>query len=69
MAPNYPGTQSGIFAKQYVNFIYIPSALVLVGTAIIKSEWIPYAVGLVGLLGAWQFVDMRKLDHYYQDIL
>ena len=59
MAPNYPGRDSGVLSKQYVNFIYIPAALVLVGCAIVKAEWLPYAGALVGALGAWQFYDMR----------
>ena len=62
MAPNWPGADSGAFSKQYVNFIYIPSALVLVGCAIVKSEWLPYAAALVGALGAWQYYDMRSLS-------
>ncbi|MCJ1333537.1 NADH-cytochrome b5 reductase [Thelotrema lepadinum] len=59
MASTWPGAESGALSKQYVNFIYIPSALVLVGCAIIKAEWLPYAGILVSALGAWQFYDMQ----------
>ena len=65
MASNWPGAESGALSKQYVNFIYIPSALVLVGCAIIRAEWLPYAGILVSALGAWQFYDMRAHSTSY----
>ena len=61
MVANYPGAQSGFFAKPYVNFIYIPSGLLLVGCAITKIEWLPYAAALAVALGSWQYYDMRTL--------
>ncbi|OCL00013.1 NADH-cytochrome b5 reductase 1 [Cenococcum geophilum 1.58] len=45
---------SSPFAPQYVHGIYIPSALLIVGTAIIKSEWLVYAVALTAILGGWK---------------
>jgi len=45
---------SSPFAPQYVHGVYIPSALLIVGTAIIKSEWLVYAVALAALLGGWK---------------
>jgi len=45
---------SSPFAPQYVHGIYIPSALLIVGTAIIKSEWLAYAVALAAILGGWK---------------
>ena len=59
MASSWPGADSGLLSKQYVNFIYIPSALVLVGCAIIKADWLPFAGLVVSALGAWQYYDMR----------
>jgi cytochrome-b5 reductase len=44
----------GLFATQYVQGVYIPSALLIVGTAIMKSEWIPYAIGMAVILGGWK---------------
>ena len=66
MAPHYPGTEGGVFAKPYVNGIYIPCGLLLVGCAIIKAEWLSYAAGLVILLGAWKFYDMRNSQWPFQ---
>lgn len=60
MSKKWPGTDSGFWSRQYVNFIYVPGALLLVGTAIINKQWIPYAAALAGVLGAWQYFDMRK---------
>jgi cytochrome-b5 reductase len=42
---------SGPLAPQYVHGVYIPSALLIVGVAIIKQEWLPYAVALAAVLG------------------
>lgn len=45
---------SGFLAPQYVQGVYIPSALVIFGTAIIKKEWIPLAIALAAVLGSWK---------------
>ncbi|KAF2646442.1 ferredoxin reductase-like protein [Massarina eburnea CBS 473.64] len=45
---------SGIFATQYVQGVYIPSALLIIGTAIIKTEWVGFAVALAAVLGGWK---------------
>ena len=60
MAPNYPGTESGFFSKQYVNEIYIPSSLLLVGCAICKADWLLYAAALAILLSSYKLYGMRK---------
>ena len=45
---------SSAFAPQYVNGVYIPAGLLIVGIAIVKREWLPYAVALAAVLGAWK---------------
>ncbi|KAK7191999.1 NADH-cytochrome b5 reductase [Paraphaeosphaeria sporulosa] len=45
---------SGLFATQYVQGVYIPSALLIVGTAIVKKEWLPFAAALAVILGGWK---------------
>ena len=57
---SYSGMHNGILTKSYVNFIYIPSGLLLVGCAITKPEWLPYAAALAVALGSWQYYDMRS---------
>ncbi|KAK5139002.1 NADH-cytochrome b5 reductase, partial [Oleoguttula sp. CCFEE 6159] len=41
-------------APQYVNGIYIPSGLLIVGCAIVKIEWLPYAIALAAMLSGWK---------------
>jgi hypothetical protein len=41
-------------APQYLHGVYIPSALLLVGTYIVKSEWLPHALVVAILLGGWK---------------
>ncbi|KAF2184131.1 NADH-cytochrome b5 reductase 1 [Zopfia rhizophila CBS 207.26] len=41
-------------APQYVHGVYIPSALLIVGIAIVKKEWLPYAVAVAAVLGGWK---------------
>lgn len=45
---------SGALAPQYVHGVYIPSALLIVGTAIINKAWVPFAVAIAALLGGWK---------------
>lgn len=51
---------SGILAPQYVHGVYIPSALLVVGVAIIKKEWLPYAVALAAVLGGFKVYSNGK---------
>jgi cytochrome-b5 reductase len=48
------------FEPKYVHGVYIPSALLLVGTYIVKSEWLPYAAALALVLGGYKFFSSRK---------
>jgi hypothetical protein len=41
-------------APQYLHGVYIPSALLLLGTYIVKSEWLPHALAVAILLGGWK---------------
>lgn len=50
---------SGTFAPQFVHGVYIPSALLIVGTAIVKKEWLPFAVAIAALLGGWKVYSNR----------
>lgn len=46
-------------SSQYIHGVYIPSALLIVGTAIVKKEWVIYAVAVAVLLGAWKVYNNR----------
>ncbi|KMU81025.1 NADH-cytochrome b5 reductase 3 [Coccidioides immitis RMSCC 3703] len=41
-------------SKENINGVYIPSALLIFGTTIIKKEWIAYATVLAVVLSAWK---------------
>lgn len=50
---------SDALAPQYVHGVYIPSALLIVGTAIVKKEWVPFALVIAALLGGWKVYSNR----------
>lgn len=41
---------SSPFSAKYVTGVYLPSAVLLIGTAAFKSEWLPYAIALSAIL-------------------
>lgn len=47
-------------SKKYVDGIYIPAGLLILGTAITKRDWLPYAVVLTLALGVLKFIRTRK---------
>ena len=46
-------------SKKYLDGIYIPAGLIVVGVYIVKKEWFPYAVALAVALGALKFFNLR----------
>jgi cytochrome-b5 reductase len=50
---------SGALSSQNINGVYIPSALIIVGVAIVKREWLPYALVVVSLLGGYKVFNNR----------
>lgn len=51
---------ASLLSSEYVNGIYIPAGLLVFGTFIVKSEWVPYAALLAVALGALKFYNLRK---------
>lgn len=49
-------------SKKYVDGIYIPAGLLVVGVAIVKKEWLPYAVLVTLALSAIKFWRSRKFS-------
>lgn len=46
-------------SRSFIDGVYIPSALLIVGTAIVKKEWLPYAITLALLLGGFKIYGSR----------
>ncbi|EEH42284.2 NADH-cytochrome b5 reductase 1 [Paracoccidioides brasiliensis Pb18] len=47
-------------SSEAINGIYIPSALLICGTAIVKKEWLSYAAALAVILSGWQVFSNRQ---------
>ncbi|KAK5135575.1 NADH-cytochrome b5 reductase [Meristemomyces frigidus] len=43
------------FAPQYITFVYIPSIILIAGTALLKASWTPLAFAIAAALGGFQF--------------
>lgn len=52
--------KESLTSKKYVDGIYIPAGLIVLGTAITKRDWLPYAVVLALALAAFKFIRNRK---------
>lgn len=52
-------------SKKYVDGIYIPAGLLVVGVAIVKKEWLPYAVLVTLALSAIKFWRSREFSRCY----
>lgn len=42
--------------------MYIPSALLIFGTAIVKKEWLPYAAALAAILSGWKVFSNSEIE-------
>jgi cytochrome-b5 reductase len=51
------------FSPQYVNGVYIPSALLLIGVTITKRDWLPFAVAFAAIVGGWKIYSGGKKSH------
>ncbi|KAJ9302021.1 hypothetical protein DTO271G3_887 [Paecilomyces variotii] len=50
---------SGLFSTENITGVIIPSVLLVVGTTIVKKEWVPFAVALAAALSAWKVFSNR----------
>ncbi|KAI4090375.1 MAG: hypothetical protein LQ344_004805 [Seirophora lacunosa] len=60
MATPHTIKPTSALSPQYVTGVYIPSALLLVGVAIAKKEWLPFAVIIAALLGGYRFYSSQS---------
>jgi cytochrome-b5 reductase len=61
MATPHKHKPVSVMDPQFVHGVYIPSALLMVGTIIVKKEWWPFALLLVVGLGGWKLYSSRKI--------
>lgn len=54
---------SEYLSKKYIDGVYIPSALLLVGCAIVKASWLPYAALLAVALGGYKIWSSSMFSH------
>ena len=59
MSTTFSTKPSGPLAPQYVNFVYIPSAILIAGTALFRISLVPVAVAIAAALGGYQFYANR----------
>lgn len=55
-----PAKQNEYLTKKYVDGVYIPGGLIIVGCLIVKREWLPYAIVLSLLLGGYKVYSSSK---------
>lgn len=61
MATPHSIKPTSALSPQYVTGVYIPLALLLVGVAIAKKEWLPFAAIVAAVLGGYKFYSNREL--------
>lgn len=57
-----------LLSRSYIDGVYIPSGLLVVGCLIVKREWAPYAVVLALLLGGWKVYSNSKCSAHIPQI-
>lgn len=51
---------NSLFARHYIDYVYMPGLLLIVGTLIVKKEWTPYAALVAVAFGAYNFLAFRE---------
>jgi cytochrome-b5 reductase len=64
-----PAAQSKYLSRQYIDGVYIPSGLLVVGCLIVKREWLPYAVAIALMLGGWKIYNSRTFHRQTRTFL
>ncbi|OJJ47286.1 hypothetical protein ASPZODRAFT_151791 [Penicilliopsis zonata CBS 506.65] len=51
---------SNVFSTENINGVIIPSALLVVGTFLVKKELVPFAVAVAAMLSAWKVFSNKQ---------
>lgn len=54
MSQNHQSKATALLSPQFINGVYIPSGLLILGVGIVKFEWLPFAIAVSLVLGAWK---------------
>ena len=54
MSQTQQSRSTSLLSAQFINGVYIPSGLLTLGVAIVKFEWLPFAIAVSLVLGAWK---------------
>lgn len=60
MSTSHTAKPTGPLAPQYITGVYIPSAILIAGTAVFKLQWLPLAIAVCAALGGYQVFNNRK---------
>lgn len=64
MSTAHQSKPSGLLSPQYINFVYLPSAVLLLSAGAIDLRFLPVAAVISALLGTWQFYfNGEKIEH------
>ncbi|CAM1505560.1 Fc.00g111970.m01.CDS01 [Cosmosporella sp. VM-42] len=51
----YDRSDTSLLSRVYIDYVYVPGFLLIIGTLIVKKEWTPYSAVVAVLFGAWNF--------------
>ena len=60
MSTKFTSKPTGPLSPQYVNFVYIPSAVLIAGAALYNVKFVPVALAIAAALGGYQIFNNRK---------
>lgn len=54
MSQTQQSKATSFLSPQFINGVYIPSGLLILGVGIVRFEWLPFAIAVSLVLGAWK---------------
>lgn len=54
-----PKADESLLSRHLIDYVYVPAALLIVGTLIVKKEWTPYSVLIAVAFGTYNFYNFR----------
>ena len=69
MSQAQPSKSASLLSPQFVNGVYIPSGLLILGVGIVKLEWLPFAIAVSLVLGAWKIYSAGQHSLLFKIIL